>query len=98
MDNALTRLLGRGKGDDETSKTPEATEQIEADDSTDKAEAKDAKPAEPAEPVKAEATVAAEERGLRSRFGAWLGRPMTSFHIIIAVATLLTSVPEATPR
>jgi len=25
----------------------------------------------------------------RTRFGAWLGRPMTSFHLIIAVATLL---------
>ncbi len=28
--------------------------------------------------------------GLRTRFGAWLGRPMTSFHLIIAVAGLLT--------
>ena len=26
----------------------------------------------------------------RTRFGAWLGRPMTSFHLIIAVAALLT--------
>jgi cell division protein FtsW len=30
------------------------------------------------------------ESGPRTRFGAWLGRPMTSFHLIIAVATLLT--------
>ena len=29
-------------------------------------------------------------RGPRTRFGAWLGRPMTSFHLIIAVAALLT--------
>ncbi len=29
------------------------------------------------------------EQGPRTRFGAWLGRPMTSFHLIIAVATLL---------
>jgi cell division protein FtsW len=28
--------------------------------------------------------------GLRTRYGAWLGRPMTSFHLIIAVAGLLT--------
>lgn len=31
----------------------------------------------------------AQERGPRTRFGAWLGRPMTSFHLIIAVAALL---------
>jgi cell division protein FtsW len=30
------------------------------------------------------------ESGPRTRFGAWLGRPMTSFHLIIAVSTLLT--------
>ncbi|MDT5019430.1 MAG: cell division protein FtsW [Mycobacterium sp.] len=28
--------------------------------------------------------------GPRTRFGAWLGRPMTSFHLIIAVTALLT--------
>jgi len=32
---------------------------------------------------------APEDPGPRTRFGAWLGRPMTSFHLIIAVATLL---------
>ncbi|MGV0791023.1 putative lipid II flippase FtsW [Mycolicibacterium sp. XJ1819] len=26
----------------------------------------------------------------RTRFGAWLGRPMTSFHLVVAVAALLT--------
>ncbi|WP_414738709.1 putative lipid II flippase FtsW [Mycobacterium haemophilum] len=31
-------------------------------------------------------------RGPRARFGAWLGRPMTSFHLIIAVAGLLTTL------
>jgi cell division protein FtsW len=35
---------------------------------------------------------AAEERGSRTRFGAWLGRPMTSFHLIMAVAGLLTTL------
>lgn len=30
--------------------------------------------------------------GPRTRFGAWLGRPMTSFHLIIAVSALLTTM------
>jgi cell division protein FtsW len=38
----------------------------------------------------ANATEAA--RDPRTRFGAWLGRPMTSFHLIIAVAALLTTL------
>ncbi len=39
------------------------------------------------------ATPTAESpRGPRTRFGAWLGRPMTSFHLIIAVAALLTTL------
>ena len=28
----------------------------------------------------------------RTRFGAWLGRPLTSFHLIIAIAALLTTL------
>ncbi len=84
MGNALTRLLRRGKENNEISKTGEATEQVAADDSADKSEAK------AAEATKAKDTV--EERGPRSRFGAWLGRPMTSFHLIIAVAALLTTL------
>ena len=32
--------------------------------------------------------------GPRTRFGAWLGRPMTSFHLIIAVTALLTVRPS----
>lgn len=39
----------------------------------------------PVEPVPATA-------GPRTRVGAWLGRPMTSFHLIIAVAALLTTL------
>jgi cell division protein FtsW len=34
----------------------------------------------------------AHASGPRTRFGAWLGRPMTSFHLIIAVAALLTTL------
>jgi cell division protein FtsW len=83
--NALTRLLRRGNGNDETAKSREATtQQVEADESPGKSEAK------AAGATKAKATV--EDRGLRSRFGAWLGRPMTSFHLIIAVAALLTTL------
>ena len=33
-----------------------------------------------------------EARGPRTRFGAWLGRPMTSFHLIIAVTALLVTL------
>jgi cell division protein FtsW len=35
---------------------------------------------------------APEARGPRTRFGAWLGRPMTSFHLIIAVTALLITL------
>ncbi len=40
----------------------------------------------------ADATAEQSTRGTRTRFGAWLGRPMTSFHLIVAVAALLTSL------
>lgn len=30
--------------------------------------------------------------GPRTRFGTWLGRPMTSFHLIMAIAALLTTL------
>lgn len=39
----------------------------------------------PADPIPATA-------GARTRVGAWLGRPMTSFHLIIAVAALLVTL------
>lgn len=37
----------------------------------------------------AEEKPAPQAAAARTRFGAWLGRPMTSFHLIIAVAALL---------
>jgi cell division protein FtsW len=41
----------------------------------------------------ADATPAADKsREPRTRFGAWLGRPMTSFHLIIAVTALLVTL------
>ena len=42
--------------------------------------------------AQATAEAAAATRAPRTRFGAWLGRPMTSFHLIIAVAALLVSL------
>ncbi|MCH9641865.1 MAG: putative lipid II flippase FtsW [Actinomycetia bacterium] len=38
------------------------------------------------------APAVAVPHGPRTRFGAWLGHPMTSFHLIIAVAALLTTM------
>src|SRR5215470_8245749 len=40
----------------------------------------------------ADATAAPETKVPRTKFGAWLGRPMTSFHLIIAVTALLTTL------
>jgi cell division protein FtsW len=36
-----------------------------------------------------DAATEAVARGPRTRFGAWLGRPMTSFHLIVSVTALL---------
>jgi cell division protein FtsW len=97
--NGLTRRLRRGKASNETA----AAEPAEApdadfpndDDATDAfeaAEAADAKaPAGAASAKRPKVNVAAIA-GLRGRFGTWLGRPMTSFHLIIAVAGLLTTL------
>ncbi|BCO35624.1 putative lipid II flippase FtsW [Mycobacterium heckeshornense] len=38
------------------------------------------------------AVVASAVGGPRSRFGAWLSRPMTSFHLIVSIAALLTTL------
>lgn len=86
MGNALTRLLRRGKDNTETA----AAEPAPADDDAtdDVPEAKTKKADKPQKPEKA----IAKEGGSHSRFGAWLGRPMTSFHLIIAVAGLLTTL------
>jgi cell division protein FtsW len=93
--NALTRRLRRGKtvkGD-----VPEPGAPSDAADASDAEEAP-TDVIEAAEPSPAKAHVGARARlvampgGLRSRFGAWLGRPMTSFHLIIAVTGLLTTL------
>ncbi|BBA88720.1 MULTISPECIES: putative lipid II flippase FtsW [Mycobacterium] len=89
MASALTRLLRRGKTDTENADLQVDTDPEVADSADSAAE----------QPVAADASDKAakgqtnsEERGPRTRFGAWLGRPMTSFHLIIAVAALLTTL------
>ncbi|ORV03594.1 cell division protein FtsW [Mycobacterium bohemicum] len=63
----------------ETGETGETMETADADEVT-----------RPNEAGGAAAGAPTRAPGLRTRFGAWLGRPMTSFHLIIAVAGLLT--------
>ena len=95
MANRLTRLMRRGKGtSDEVRTAPaDAGAAAEADDeattnaiATPDDSGADETPKKTAEPAKAQISSA------RARVGAWLGRPMTSFHLIIAVATLLTTL------
>lgn len=100
MGNALTRLLGRGKDATETATAePGPVDDADATDATEEAksgeatsaEAKAEKKADKPQKAKKDKAVA-NEGGSHSRFGAWLGRPMTSFHLIIAVAGLLTTL------
>ncbi|WP_293318966.1 putative lipid II flippase FtsW [Mycobacterium sp.] len=96
MGNALTRLLPRGtrrgKATETASEDGEhgeaSSEAPDGEATTDAFETVDASAASKGDKHQA----AAERSGLRSRFGAWLGRPMTSFHLIIAVAGLLTTL------
>ena len=76
MGNTLTRLLHRGKGHHHSAEA--ATTEPGA--------------AQPAEASDATAKQAGSPGDPRTRFGAWLGRPMTSFHLIIAVTGLLTTL------
>jgi cell division protein FtsW len=50
--------------------------------------------ADPDAPTGPVATEAVQKQSIlrRTRVGSWLGRPMTSFHLIVAVAALLTSL------
>jgi cell division protein FtsW len=102
--NKLTRLLKRdkrrGKGSKQapgSGQVPEPAEAAapDADDPTDVIEATaDSSDAKAPPAAKADAAKAPEAPagGPRARFGAWLGRPMTSFHLIIAIAGLLTTL------
>ncbi|OBE94813.1 cell division protein FtsW [Mycobacterium sp. 852002-10029_SCH5224772] len=104
MGNALTRLLGRGKATGGIA----ATEQGPADDADSSTEDTDAAavagtsshdtgkngkpPKAPKAPKAQKETAAGNDGGSHNRFGAWLGRPMTSFHLLIAIAALLTTL------
>src|ERR1700756_5256877 len=95
MGNALTRLLRRGKTKNETS--PERGQAEEPAAARDASEPDDeATPEIPAaskvKAAGAKPQAATKDGGPRNRFGAWLGRPMTSFHLIVAVAALLTTL------
>jgi len=80
VNNALARLLRRGnEGGQSAESTPD-----ESGEST------SAAPDE--SPAVTTTAAAAATAGPRTRLGAWLGRPMTSFHLIIAVAALLTTL------
>jgi cell division protein FtsW len=78
--------------EDDAADTEAATDAMEAQDAAD-ASVPDEAPASPA-PVtaKAKAKVTSAEHSPRARFGAWLGRPMTSFHLIVAITALLTTL------
>ncbi|CAM3390173.1 putative lipid II flippase FtsW [Mycobacterium colombiense] len=94
MGNALTRLLGRGKDATETA-AAEPGPAADADATTDETEVKtdkEAKAEKKADKPHKAKNDKAGEGGSYGRFGAWLGRPMTSFHLIIAVAGLLTTL------
>ncbi|SOJ55857.1 putative peptidoglycan glycosyltransferase FtsW [Mycobacterium simulans] len=79
MGSVLTRLLNRDK---RRGKGNDAA--ADAAEETEPGEVGETGPKEAKTQVKAE--------GAGTRFGAWLGRPMTSFHLIIAVAALLTTL------
>ncbi|TGD86389.1 putative lipid II flippase FtsW [Mycolicibacterium sp. CH28] len=72
----LSRLRRRGSADAvDTSRTPDTDVEATPDTGT--------------EPVAAAKTSARPRFEMHHRFGTWLGRPMTSFHLIISVAALL---------
>jgi cell division protein FtsW len=104
--NALTRLRGRDKGRDKNNGeaaadaadtgdaldgTEAATDALDALDGTETGGPSGTRLAGEAH-AGAKARITALPAGLRLRFGAWLGRPMTSFHLIIAIAGLLTTL------
>ncbi|MDM4141171.1 putative lipid II flippase FtsW [Mycobacterium sp. FLAC0960] len=91
MGNALTRRLRRGKDSTETATAePGPAEDVDAAADAAQADADQKVGTKPAKPQKKDKP--AKDGGAHGRFGAWLGRPMTSFHLIIAVAGLLTTL------
>lgn len=90
MGNVLTRLLRRGEAAEANNQAQDVSE---PDQTGEMDQSEDSAPQAAPEGAKASArSPEAEEQGPRTRFGAWLGRPMTSFHLIIAVTALLTTL------
>ncbi|MEE3066653.1 MAG: putative lipid II flippase FtsW [Actinomycetota bacterium] len=107
MGNALTRRLRRGKKKIEAppaeaaDAVPESTGAdtvTDAEAPTDATQAPEASgapgpdqtPEQP--PAAAKVQFKDPQESPRARFGAWLHRPMTSFHLIVAIAGLLTTL------
>lgn len=97
----MSRLLRRNKGKTDP-KDPEAAagegeatapepSELQEDGAPETSEKVTKEKAAP-EKTATEKVVKVKAEGPRTRFGAWLGRPMTSFHLIIAVAALLTTL------
>jgi cell division protein FtsW len=68
--------------------TEAPTDAFETAETAETAEAADRAGAAPV----TKAQIGTQLGGVRRRFGTWLGRPMTSFHLIISIAGLLTTL------
>ncbi|ORV56131.1 cell division protein FtsW [Mycobacterium florentinum] len=78
---------------DTDAEAPTDAMDAEAPDAAGVSETSDTPEADGAPPAKpAKAQVKDPEHTPRARFGAWLNRPMTSFHLIVAIAGLLTTL------
>ncbi|WP_425518548.1 putative lipid II flippase FtsW [Mycobacterium spongiae] len=90
----MARLLRRGKGGkggkDKTSEGADAT--LAGTEHAATGEAAGSPDTAPAGGTAQPRAAKAQDAGARTRFGAWLGRPMTSFHLVIAVGALLTTL------
>ncbi|KDF01815.1 cell division protein FtsW [Mycolicibacterium aromaticivorans JS19b1 = JCM 16368] len=87
----FSRLRRRGSADTDTTDTTDTTDSaVEAD--IDAVQTADGDAETTTAPVAAAAAPAKHRFEVHRRFGAWLGRPMTSFHLIVSVAALLVTL------
>ncbi|WP_372508550.1 putative lipid II flippase FtsW [Mycobacterium palustre] len=91
---AMTQASSQATAQATTQATAQATDQATTDgvEAAGGGAAPEAPAAGPAAGSAVKVEAGAQLGGLRRRFGAWLGRPMTSFHLIIAIAGLLTTL------
>ena len=98
MGNPMTRLSARARrkaADDAATASPETEISASAEDcAVDEniAAGEPAAGAVAAPPADSVDTPTAVKFDPRSRFGAWLNRPLTSFHLIVSVTALLTTL------